>query len=232
MDNSEAHVVLVVDDDPDIRAIVSSIVSLLGFTPIEASDGPQALSHYREFEPDVIVLDVMLPGKDGNQVCQEIKQTEQGCLIPIIMLTARDRLQDKVSSLANGADDYLTKPFHYQELQARIQAQMRVRELNLHLQKKNTELRQLHQRLIEMERQLVVTQMAGSTAHSLGQPLSAALLNCHLIETLEQDNPKYRKAVKALKGDLEQMTKLIEKMRTADANKKEKYYQETQIIKL
>lgn len=230
MSSSEPHIVLVVDDDSDIRAIVSNIVSLLGFTPVEAADGLQALALYQEFQPDVIVLDVMLPGKDGNQVCKEIKQTEQGRSIPIIMLTAKDGLKDKVSALEGGADDYLTKPFHYQELQARLQAQMRVRELSLHLQQKNTELQMLQDRLIQMERQLVVTQLAGSTAHSLGQPLSAALLNCHLIEVLKPDNPKYKRAIKAIKNDLERMAELIEKLRNTDANKKEGYYQDTEII--
>lgn len=178
--------VLIVDDDSDIRAVVAGAVGVMEFEPIEAESGEVALRICQESLPDLIVLDIMMPGMDGNEVCQQVRRLDGGELVPIIMLTARDSVQDKVHSLQGGADDYLTKPFDYKELQARIKALMRVRDLNLRLLEKNDELIRMQQTLVEQERQIVVAQLAGTAAHQLGQPLSAIMLNCHLLESLEK----------------------------------------------
>ncbi|MCB0310170.1 MAG: response regulator, partial [Bdellovibrionales bacterium] len=172
--------ILVADDDPDTRAIVSSVVGLLPCEIEEAVDGIDALQKFEKFQPDLAILDIMMPGLNGNQVCQKIKHSQHGGLVPVLMLTARDSVQDKVDSFEIGADDYQTKPFNYQELQARVKALLRVRDLNIKLHAKNLELQAASEKLVEQERQLVVMQLAGTAAHQLGQPLSAILLNCHL----------------------------------------------------
>ena len=146
------------------------------------------------------------------------------------MLTARDSIQDKVTALDAGADDYLTKPFHYQELQARIKAQLRVRELNTTLQEKNRKLHEMQEQLIAKERQLVAGQLAGTAAHSLGQPLSAILLNCHLLERLPSEDSKFKTALFAIKQDVKRMAEMINKLRTVDATKKEAYHANTEIL--
>jgi response regulator RpfG family c-di-GMP phosphodiesterase len=174
----------------------------------------------------------MMPGMNGNAVCQQIKQSPLGPYVPVLMLTARDSIKDKVDSLEGGADDYLTKPFHYQELQARIKALLRVRELNIQLRESNQQLKAAQEKLIAQERQLLVSQIAGTAAHQLGQPLSAIILNCHLIEALPQGDDRAKRALAAIKQDSKRMTELLQKLRSADASKKEKYHGESQIIEL
>ncbi|MCB0333086.1 MAG: response regulator [Bdellovibrionales bacterium] len=224
--------ILVVDDDTDTRAIVSGTLGVSGYTIREATNGSEAVQMCSEALPDLIILDVMMPVMDGNEACRKIREIPGGAIVPIIMLTARDSVKDKVSSLDGGADDYLTKPFHYEELQARVRAQLRVRELNLDLQRKNEELLAMQQKLIEQERQLVIGQLAGTAAHQLGQPLAAILLNCHLLKTLSPDDEKFTRAIESIRSDTKRMTQMIEELKQADPNATENYYDETQILKL
>ena len=231
-DNYSDRVVLVVDDDFDTRSIVSGTVSALGVKTVEAVDGHDALLKYESEQPDIVLLDWMMPGMSGDEVCRKIREMEGGGLCPIIMLTARDSLSDKVSALEGGADDYVTKPFEYRELQARVRAQLRVRELNLELQAKNIELIETQERLVEKERQLAVGQLAGTAAHELGQPLSAIILNCHLLDKLEKSDEKFVKALGSIRSDAKRMSNLIEDMRKADASSTADYHDGTSILSL
>ena len=224
--------VLIADDDADTRAIVSSAVQMLGHSVVEASDGRQALTLAGQLAIDMAVLDVMMPELPGTEVCAGIKKLEGGEFIPVLMLTARDSVKDKVTALEGGADDYLTKPFHYQELQARIKALLRVRELNLRLREQNVALQMMQEKLVQQERQLLVTQLAGTAAHQLGQPLSAIMLNCHLIETLGPADERSKRALAAIKQDSKRMAELIEKLRTADASKTASYHGKTEILNI
>lgn len=224
--------VLVVDDDPDMRGIVGSVVSLLDCEIKEACDGEQALKLYEQSRPDLVILDIMMPGIHGTEVCRQIKSADEGRLVPVIMLTARDRVQDKVDAFDIGADDYLTKPFNYQELQGRLKALLRIRQLNVDLREKNRELEAAQARLIDQERQLAVVQLAATAAHQLGQPLSAIMLNCHLLETLPPDDARCRTALNSIKLDARRMSELLESLRNADARQKEGYYGQTEILKL
>ena len=224
--------VLVADDDADARSLVVSAISILGCQTIQACDGPDAIEVYLEQKPDVAVLDMMMPGCSGLDVCHKIRESEGGALVPIIMLTARDGLSEKVAALESGVDDYLTKPFHYQELLARIKALLRVRELNLKLQEKNFELQAMQARLIDQERALLVVQLAGTAAHELGQPLAAILLNTHLLEALPKDNPKHKQALVAIKDDAKRMAELISKLKKVDPNRTTEYYSGTEILEI
>ena len=113
---------LVVEDDKNIAELLRLYLEKDGFEVSIASDGGTGLRLAGETEPDVILLDIMLPVMDGWQVCKEIRRTSQ---VPIIMLTAKGETYDKVSGLEMGADDYVTKPFEVKELIARIHAVMR-----------------------------------------------------------------------------------------------------------
>jgi len=115
--------VLVVEDDRSICELVELELEHCSLVVRCAYDGPSGLKAAEEFEPAVIILDIMLPGIDGVGVLRKLRQ--RGDKVPIIMLTARDAPLDKVHSLNLGADDYLTKPFHMEELLARIQALLR-----------------------------------------------------------------------------------------------------------
>ncbi len=119
MNNKKA---LVIEDDKNIAELLRLYLEKDGFEVSIASDGGQGLRLAGEVEPDVILLDIMLPVMDGWQVCKEIRRNSQ---VPIIMLTAKGETFDKVSGLEMGADDYVTKPFEVKELIARIHAVMR-----------------------------------------------------------------------------------------------------------
>jgi len=229
---SVPRIVLIVDDDPDTREIVAAAVSALGCMPMLAVDGVAALHACGEAMPDLAVLDVMMPGMDGLELCAQLKSRHGGELMPVLMLTARDSLGDKVAAMEKGADDYLTKPFKYQELQVRIRALLRIRDLNLDLHAKNEELRVLQSKIIEQERRLVANQLAGAAAHRLGQPLSAILLNCHLLESLMPEDPRFKNALAAIKVDCKRMVDMLENLKQVNAASTQEYFVDTKILKM
>ena len=114
--------VLVVDDEAAIAEAVRARLSSEGFRVLVAADGPQALELAAAEEPDLVVLDLMLPGMDGLEVCRRL---QAGRWVPVLMLTARTEEADKVAGFAVGADDYLTKPFSLRELAVRVRAILR-----------------------------------------------------------------------------------------------------------
>lgn len=114
--------ILVVDDEKSIVDILKLNLQNEGYTVFEAYDGEEAVLKASEVEPDLILLDVMLPKLDGFSVCKKIRETSA---VPILMITAREEEVDKVLGLELGADDYITKPFSVRELMARIKANMR-----------------------------------------------------------------------------------------------------------
>ncbi len=114
--------ILVVDDDPALAEMLTIVLKGEGYAVGVCSDGAAALAAFRDFTPDAVLLDVMLPGRDGIEVCQQIRAEAD---TPIIMLTARTDTTDVVRGLEAGADDYVVKPFKPKELIARIRAQMR-----------------------------------------------------------------------------------------------------------
>jgi two-component system OmpR family response regulator len=115
--------VLVVDDDPGIRGLLTSALTFAGFEVEVAADIPQALERIRNRVPDVIVLDVMLPGGTGFDVLQLLRAQSIG--VPVLFLTARDAVEDRVRGLQLGGDDYVVKPFSVVEIGARIEALLR-----------------------------------------------------------------------------------------------------------
>jgi DNA-binding response OmpR family regulator len=114
--------VLVVDDEMHIVELARLYLAREGYEVEGVGDGAQAMARFNQLKPDLVILDIMLPGTDGLTICKEIRKQSQ---VPIIMLTARDEVTDKVVGLEVGADDYLTKPFHPQELVARAKALLR-----------------------------------------------------------------------------------------------------------
>jgi two-component system, OmpR family, response regulator MtrA len=115
--------VLVVDDDPALAEMLGIVLRNEGFEPVFVADGEQALTAFRDHRPDIVLLDLMLPGMSGIDVCRAIRAEPSG--IPIVMLTAKTDTVDVVLGLESGADDYVVKPFKPKELVARIRAQLR-----------------------------------------------------------------------------------------------------------
>ncbi|MBV6433423.1 MAG: Alkaline phosphatase synthesis transcriptional regulatory protein PhoP [Bryobacteraceae bacterium] len=115
--------ILLVEDEPGLVLTLTDLLASEGYQADTASDGPSGLEKAAGGSYRLIILDVMLPGKSGLEVCRELRQ--QGLDTAILMLTARTQVHDRVAGLRNGADDYLTKPFHPSELLARVDALMR-----------------------------------------------------------------------------------------------------------
>jgi DNA-binding response OmpR family regulator len=119
---SPSRRILVVEDEPVINGAVSDRLRAEGYEVAQAYDGPAAVQAFADEEPDLVVLDVMLPGFDGHEVCRRIQAVRP---VPVLMLTARDDETDVLVGLGVGADDYVTKPFRMRELVARIAALLR-----------------------------------------------------------------------------------------------------------
>jgi DNA-binding response OmpR family regulator len=120
--------ILVVDDEPTITEFLETGLSYEGYIVQSVADGSAALSAARAFRPDLVILDVMLPGMDGFEVLQQLHRSGD---VAVLMLTARDELDDTVRGLEVGADDYLVKPFKFKELLARVRAVLRRRRIAL-----------------------------------------------------------------------------------------------------
>ena len=114
--------ILVVDDDPAINEMLTIVLEAEGFQTSSVTDGAEAVPAFRSFDPDLILLDLMLPGVNGIDICREIRKESA---VPVVMLTAKTDTVDVVLGLESGADDYITKPFKPKELVARIRARLR-----------------------------------------------------------------------------------------------------------
>lgn len=120
--SAEPARILVVDDEPTVREMVGLNLRADGYDVVFAADGDEALRVARESQPDLVVLDVMLPGRDGFEVCRILRHESH---VPILLLSARSEEMDRIIGLELGADDYLTKPFAMRELVARVRAMLR-----------------------------------------------------------------------------------------------------------
>lgn len=114
--------ILIVDDEPQLRRVMRTALAANGYEPYEARTGEEAIEVLREFDPDVILLDMNMPGMGGMAACRQMRTASE---VPIIVLSVRDSEGDKIAALDAGADDYITKPFSINELMARIRANLR-----------------------------------------------------------------------------------------------------------
>jgi two-component system OmpR family response regulator len=121
--------VLVVDDEENVVHLVASALRFDGFEAVTAENGHAALAAVAEHDPDLVVLDVMMPGLDGHAVLQHLRAA--GSIVPVIFLTARDAANDRISGLRSGADDYVVKPFSVEELLARVHAVLRRTQVDI-----------------------------------------------------------------------------------------------------
>ncbi|GAB4281539.1 MAG: response regulator [Oscillatoriaceae cyanobacterium] len=128
--DTERSKILVVDDHPASRMTAVALLSVEGYEILEADSGPAALAQVKETNPDVILLDVMMPGMDGFEVCRRLKQEEGTRLIPIIFITALNDRRSRIRGIEAGGDDFLTKPFDHLELSARVKSLVRQKRLN------------------------------------------------------------------------------------------------------
>ncbi len=150
--------VLLVEDDPIQANITRKILQKTGYDVVWAQDGINAIKIVKNSNLDIILLDVIMPGMDGYEVCRWLKLDESTRGIPVIMLTVKKDLSDKISGLRVGADDYLPKPYNELELNARIYASLRTKALQDELRKKNQQLEKL---LAKLEHMAITDDLTG-----------------------------------------------------------------------
>ncbi|MBI2154732.1 MAG: response regulator [Candidatus Rokubacteria bacterium] len=143
--------VLVADDNPDNVELLREVLEAANYTVVVAYDGDEALLKVAESNPDLIILDVMMPGKDGFEVCRRLKKWEQTRNIPVMMLTALQEVADKVRGIESGADEFLTKPVDMVELQTRVKALVRAKVYRQQVIEKNALLEKILNRYLPEE---------------------------------------------------------------------------------
>lgn len=144
-----AEKVLVVDDSSVNRTLLAAILTKAGFEIAEAQSGEEALAKVAEVLPDLVLLDIMMPGIDGYEVCAALKADERTAAIPVIFLSALSEAADKIKGLETGGADYVTKPFDKGEVLARVRSQLKIRNLTQRLMQTNRELMEKQRKLDE-----------------------------------------------------------------------------------
>jgi two-component system, cell cycle response regulator len=192
--------ILVVDDHPDNIEIIHARLVSRGFEVDTATNGQEALERVKQNPPHLILLDVMMPLMDGYEVSRRIKNDDELPYIPIILVTARDSTQDKVEGLDAGADDYLTKPVNFPELEARVRSMLRIKRLQDELDQKNRELEEVNRKLKKLSITDGLTELFNHRhVHELlqeefersrrsGDPIAVAMLD---LDRFKQVNDTY-----------------------------------------
>ena len=198
--------ILIVDDVPDNRRLLARMLKRRGYTVADASDGLEALDQTRKLMPSLILLDVAMPGMDGYQVCQTLKADDILKEIPIIFLSAHSEQVDKLRGFQAGGVDYVTKPFHFHEVAARVAA-----HIELFRQKReNEELRLKEQTYFDKVNQLK-NELIHTMTHDLKNPLTSIKLSVSLLQRmlkLEQEGKESRYFGK-IEDDIDRMLILI-----------------------
>lgn len=179
--------ILVVDDEPDLSKLVAHHLQKEGFEPICVSNGTDALKVAAKEPLSLVILDVMMPGEDGLQVCRRLRAKEETASLPILFLTAKEEESDKVVGLELGADDYVTKPFSPKELMARVKALLRRSE-----RKENAASRTYRDLVIDVERyevrvsgtRVILTAKEFSLLEHLLKSKGKVLTRDHLLNTV------------------------------------------------
>jgi signal transduction histidine kinase len=170
--------ILIVDDMDEIRHLLSQVLQFDDYETVEAENGPRALQLAASEAPDAILLDLMMPGMDGIEVCRRLKSDPQLRAIPVIMLTAKGAEEDVVNGLDAGADDYVTKPFRNSVLSARLRSAVRTKQahdsmaqLNLQLQDQIAQRKLMEAELARAHRLESIGKLADGIAHEINTPI-------------------------------------------------------------
>ncbi len=172
--------ILVVDDDQRNVRLMESILRASGYAVVRAFDGEEALRLVDSEKPDLVLLDVMMPKMSGFEVCQRLKGRYETRLLPVIMVTALNALEDKVQALEIGADDFLSKPINKVELLAKVRATLRVKSLQDEVERQKRELEGRNQELVRM--QSFKESMTQMVVHDLKNPLAGIMGNIQLMQ--------------------------------------------------
>jgi signal transduction histidine kinase len=200
--------ILIVDDTPDNLRVLDAILKSQGYKVRKALNGQIALNACHIAAPDLMLLDIIMPGMDGYEVCRRLKADATTCEIPVIFISAIDDAMDKVKAFDVGGVDYIGKPFQEAEVLARIERQLNLRSLQIKLQEQNTllqdalfDLKQAQTQMIQNEKMASLGQLVAGIAHEINNPISFIYGNLppaieyihdllNLIDAYQQDFPK------------------------------------------
>jgi two-component system NtrC family sensor kinase len=210
---SNVSTVLVVEDDIFISKLIAVLLEEANYACVMASNAAEARAQLELHSPDLVILDWMLPDMPGDQLCVLIKQSSTEAFLPVLMLTARTELADRVAGLNAGADDYMTKPFNGTELLARVRALLRIRaaeiaraEALVALHHQHDELKAAYEQLRSTQAQLIqasklasLGELVAGVAHELNNPLAIILGNAELLPPMadEDDRRSIRQIIDA-----------------------------------
>jgi two-component system sensor histidine kinase/response regulator len=204
------HKILIVDDAVDTVELLTKRFHAEGYDTSEAYNGEEALDKVPVYDPDLIVLDVMMPKIDGYEVCQRLKADEKTKYIPILMLTAKGEVEHKIKGLDTGADDYMSKPFDYKELSARVRSLLSIKAT--------------HEKKVETEKTGALEQMIDEVAHEIRNPLtSIGGFARKVFNKLPEDDPnrKYMQMIIEDVAVLENMIKQLIELKSMEISQKE-----------
>ncbi|MEB3182220.1 MAG: ATP-binding protein [Nostocaceae cyanobacterium] len=187
--------ILIVDDTAANLRLLSEILAEKGYKVRPVPNGELALSAAKGFPPDLILLDIMMPGINGYEVCKKLKADERTCDIPVIFISAINEVLDKVKAFGVGGVDYITKPFQLEEVLVRVETHLSLRILQKNMQEKNDELsKTLHQlqatqeQLIQSEKMAALGQLVAGIAHEINNPLGVVRSSVNNITAILDDN--------------------------------------------
>jgi DNA-binding response OmpR family regulator len=210
--------VLVVDDTKENVDLLKTVLEYSKYHVITATNGEEAVQAAREYMPDLILMDVIMPGMDGLTACNILSTEEKTKGIPIIIITAKTDPEDLKKGLESGAVDYVRKPFVIVELLARANTAIR--------------FNQIQEKLVEQEKKIAIMELAGAAAHELNQPLT--VINCQiklLEEALEQKTQPGRE-IEIIHDSVKKMTEIIRKIGNITKYKTKDYLLGEKIIDL
>ncbi|MFQ5882336.1 MAG: response regulator [Candidatus Methylomirabilales bacterium] len=206
MEHATHATILVVDDEVENRMLLEAILVSQGYRVVTAADGEGVLAKVRADLPDLILLDVMMPGQDGFEVCRQLKATPDTRLIPVVMVTVLSEREDRIRGIEAGADDFLSKPVHRWELLARTKSLLRIKSLQDDLQKSYEQLRKLEElrdRLIQL------------LVHDLKGPLTSLLLQTDLLLSHEGEpvlEEKHWDGLRRMRQHVEYLAHLVQSL--------------------
>jgi signal transduction histidine kinase len=202
----KGYTLLIIDDNPTNLEVIVDYLEDSGFEIIVARNGEMGLKRAQVWKPQMILLDVMMPGIDGFETCQRLKADESTKDIPVIFMTALDSTEDKLKGFQVGGVDYVTKPIQHEEVLARISTHLRIRDLTVRLNAKIEELTQTRQELVQSEKMASLGRLVAGFAHELNTPIGVAVGTASVLrkksdfinELLEQEEVDEEELISAL----------------------------------
>lgn len=240
--NSERSIILIVDDNQTNLDVLFELLRNYGFKVLVALDGESAIEQIEYIHPDLILLDIMMPGIDGFETCRRLKAEPQTQDIPIIFMSALSDTLDKVKGFQTGAVDYITKPFQHEEVLSRIETHLTIRSLQKKLEEKNSELAHLNQnlerlveqktkQLIDQEKTAIIGRLTQGMVHNLKSPLQVIQTSIDLIDTratkINEDS-----LIKYTKYIMQAVTKINQIMDTLMMKSRKEQKQDLQLVNL